>query len=862
VNKKKAIKILSATAVAATAFVATSPAQAASTNDAASLVKKAKDAGTVLKWAISTEGSADGKTRPYAQYNTAKAARDAAVAAVNKLPSAQKAKYLADLEQNVTLHINRTMAYIDAITAGEKITVKKQALEAQIAKNLIDDNTESAYHALSTEIRKQAILLDRVYGQSTRDEIRKEYKKSAEAVRDSVKYEITVKIELDLAKKALAANNTADVEKHLAEAAKYMKEVKNEAMKAALTKAAGEIEAQLTPVVKTVSSLNGKEIAIAFNKAIDAKSVIDENGNLINITITGTGTPTFKGELSADKKTLIATANIALDGEYTVNVNKESVKAEAGDFVQSYISKVNVKDNVAPAIIGTERVNLSTVKVIFSEPISTEGTVSFKYADGSAVAGATFTLDASGKFGIVKLGSDVTANKEIAVQFIGAKDFANNLMTPNPATVQVVKQQADGIKPVVSTISQTGADTFNIKFSKDVTLAAGDAVVVSGYTVKSITKVTDSEYKVTVDKNLKGLQNVTVKGFTDLSDQAGEAVTKVVSFSEDTVAPKAANVTVVVGADKAEYLELTFDKDVTEGKLTISGSYVKDHVTSTVSAKQVDAKYASTASKKVLRVKLADFATVKEAAYKVDIAKGSSNSVASLSGVALDKTSASFTRGEDGVASNTTKLAAPAIAVVNNDTLTVTFTGAVDGASATNEANYKVDGAVVESATLAAVSGGKQVITLKLQANSNTFTGVRNITVENVKALGSSVTMDKFVKNDLVLTENVRPTVTNAKLTANNEITLTFSEAVYDVTNTKGADFDLYIGGTKVTATTLATENVSLANGKNTLKLSVAGTAITEADFAKGLTIKAANTLDVKDVHGNGLTFTSGVVAQ
>ena len=40
-----------------------SPASAASNVD--DLVKRATDAGTVLKWAISVEGSADGKTRPY-----------------------------------------------------------------------------------------------------------------------------------------------------------------------------------------------------------------------------------------------------------------------------------------------------------------------------------------------------------------------------------------------------------------------------------------------------------------------------------------------------------------------------------------------------------------------------------------------------------------------------------------------------------------------------------------------------------------------------------------------------------------------------------------------------------------------------
>ena len=116
--------------------------------------------------------------------------------------------------------------------------------------------------------------------------------------------------------------------------------------------------------------------------------------------------------------------------------------------------------------------------------------------------------------------------------------------------------------------------------------------------------------------------------------------------------------------------------------------------------------------------------------------------------------------------------------------------------------------------------------------------------------------MDKFVKNNLSLTENVAPTVTAAKLTATNTITLTFSENVYNVADGAAGDFDLYVGGTKVTATTLDTENVAIGSAKNTLTLTIAGTALTATDLAKGLSIKpvAADTLDIKDANDNLLS--------
>ena len=130
----------------------------------------------------------------------------------------------------------------------------------------------------------------------------------------------------------------------------------------------------------------------------------------------------------------------------------------------------------------------------------------------------------------------------------------------------------------------------------------------------------------------------------------------------------------------------------------------------------------------------------------------------------------------------------------DNNLVEVTFDKIVDAASATSAANYKIDGAVVESATVK--SNDLKKVTLKLKADSNTFTGVRNVTIENVKAKGSSVAMDKY-EGTVVLSENVAPTVTKAELTATDKITLTFSEEVTNVSKATG-DFELLIGGKTV----------------------------------------------------------------
>ena len=408
--------------------------------------------------------------------------------------------------------------------------------------------------------------------------------------------------------------------------------------------------------------------------------------------------------MSADGKTLTVTSTQVLEKRYDVVV--DGVKTTDSKDVTKYAKMITIAaDTNAPTITGTEQTSATQVKIKFSEPVKAHTNATLKYADGKTVSNASVNVTEGATEVVVDLSNAaVLVNKDITVTFIGLQDKASNLVTPHPATVQIVKQQVDGVKPAVESVTQKGVRTFNVKFSKD--LAAEPTVTVSNYDVEKVEKVSNNEYKVTVTTTLKGVQNVTVSNYKDLSNQDGEEVTKVVTFAEDAAAPKATNAAVVVGSDNAEYLEITYDKDVTEGKLAISGSYVKDYVTTSLTSADKDAKYASKDSKKVLRVALSTFATQKGAAYKVDVVPATTGGVASLSGVAPEKASASFTRGEDGAQANTAKLAAPTIAKgADNNTLTVTFTGKVDGSSGTNVANYKVDGAVVESATLAGFDG-------------------------------------------------------------------------------------------------------------------------------------------------------------
>lgn len=192
-----------------------SKSNAASLSEAEKLVQKAENTATALKWEISLEHRKTLYSDPIALpnmnlYNATKRASQLAYNAINTLPAQEKARLTKRVESNVDIHLNRSMAYIDAIVSGHKIALKTDDLNEAYRLNPLSDQTEKAYHDLSSEIRKQAILLYRVYGKSTRDAILEKYKSPGEKTRQSTKSVISVKMAIDQLQQSIANNKNTE----------------------------------------------------------------------------------------------------------------------------------------------------------------------------------------------------------------------------------------------------------------------------------------------------------------------------------------------------------------------------------------------------------------------------------------------------------------------------------------------------------------------------------------------------------------------------------------------------------------------------------------------------------------------------
>ncbi|MED3549349.1 hypothetical protein P4449_02745, partial [Cytobacillus praedii] len=231
-NKKIASKLVVSSALVSSAFVSTINVDAAAQSSSAEKwVKEAENLAGTLKWAISIESANTDITEiPWDYYNQTKDALKKAREAIKGLPVKERTILETRLNENVELYVStnpnkvgRVVAYIDAVTAGKKIEEKKKALAEKLQKNEIDNATEKAYHELTKEIRKQGILLDRVYGYSTRQIIRDHFKKSAEQVKEEALYPVSIKIEIDRANEATAAGKYEEAKKRL-ESANYFLE--------------------------------------------------------------------------------------------------------------------------------------------------------------------------------------------------------------------------------------------------------------------------------------------------------------------------------------------------------------------------------------------------------------------------------------------------------------------------------------------------------------------------------------------------------------------------------------------------------------------------------------------------------------
>ncbi len=630
--------------------------------------------------------------------------------------------------------------------------------------------------------------------------------------------------------------------------------------------------------VQSIEGINASQIKVVFNLAIDPLSVLKTDGKLQDNIAAFSNVDTLralsvvKTEISADRKSIIFTVNEPLRGTHRYVLN--NIKSEKGLLLKRVDANfVIAGDTQPPTILGTTQGNNSSiVKVQFSKPMAAfpNERIQFTLPNGTKVMNVVGSIEQNATEATFDLsaatvnGSYLTPGTAMQITFVAATDLSGNIISPNPATVTVKKGDKDGIPPTLSSVTQTGPNTFQLLFSEEIQpLYAYDLLIKNGQTSISVNKVEKDPkngrlINVTVDpkSTLQGITTIGTASSRVITDLSGETATfsTVYNFIKDDRAPVLMN-SEIVYEDNVEYLQLSFDKPVQIGayaKASFTGSYMNNHILYEVSRGSQSDIHTVKDQPTKLRVKIAGLLGPYDTKGALYDGKLTLFNVTNLYGVPINEVqNVKFTRNGD-LSVNGNKLtltqynaiqtSATDYSIKDNNIVYLNFNYPVDPALAQNVQNYIIDNAQVESAVVEASNLNRIKLTVK--KDSNYFNGIRNFTIKGLRAANSMESFDE-VRTTVNLKENIAPKVVNVNVSNSQTLELVFSEPVINVNS---MDFDISVNGSSVAASTYAQ-----GNDRVLITISQSGYLF---ENGRNVTIQASPRNAIMDSSGNKLDFT------
>lgn len=647
--------------------------------------------------------------------------------------------------------------------------------------------------------------------------------------------------------------------------------------------------------VTNVTVLNAKQVQVTFNKAVKADTVLDDKGTaktsddtLKNITFTTVDGATVTSanclatlDSTGTVLTISAAGSEYFNKKYVVTV-PTAVTDLDGKEVAKYVQVLTASDDVRPVVTTTEyTANGQIFKLTLSEKIKSYGTIKLKDADGKdyiAEGDATVSFTApSSKVEVNIADKDIPTGKDLTLTMMGAVDYMENIISPNPYTATVVKGSEDNTDPTVSSVEFVNDKEFKITFAErlngstsSVNAVGAPFVQANGVTPSAIS-VDDSKlvYTYTMASSMvasgdSALVTLLVKDYADLAGNVGDNYSKAYVVSKDAAKPVLESNS-VTKLDGKEFLILTFNENVTTQSgiafVGVADKFIKDSVETAITSADTTKLLATSSSNFALynavdskshSVKL-DISTLAAGTYKITLKAGtvqdsSGNGNASVS-------SFTFVRGTDSLTDKPeliTTYDGNGVKADASKTITLNFNQKLD-LDSLNVSNFNIEGVAVKSAIFTQNDTTSSVIKLSLAAGSNTANGYRTITVSGVKNTSGVVMNTKTVTENL--TENVAPTVKAVTLQDTQNIKIEFSEAINTVVS---GDFEVYVG---TSSTAKPVSGVSVAADKKSVVITLSS-ALSVDDYSKDIKVQAADANAVVDANSNALDFDSVIVSK
>lgn len=599
--------------------------------------------------------------------------------------------------------------------------------------------------------------------------------------------------------------------------------MKDEALKTALKADLGvklaSKELELADAqVKSVEALNGKELLITFNKALDKADAELTDKYLLNGTQIA-GIPVLSND---GKSVIITTSNVIDCKDAALVVEPIKTAADTNKTTVRYAGLLTYSDTVAPQVAKVEAVGGEAV-ITFAEALNGVPGVSVNGVDYSniSVSGKTLTI------------KGLEDGKNYSVEIAGAKDFAGNVANPINLNFTVAKPDAATPQAVTTTVKDNKvtlvfANALSDSNKASVKFVATNTIVELDGTDKAGVVFSKDKKTAVLDAQALGVLN----GVTFINtgiEISGAGLTNTVKVNTTLKSDKTAAKLVSVKTTAAGKLLLTFDEDVVPAAATIDLKVTaKDGIyqSTPIAWDGLAVAYAKDNDGKDIKNTLSvdvDGVTTVGVDYTVEVPAGIKD--------VYDNLSTKLTVSVVKPATDNTVKPSEVITVspvVKSNIIKLTFANTKDDkgvtAEALNIANYTLGGKALPSGTIIRYVDDKNNVEIILPEGSIRTSGDYIFTMKNIKDAVNNTLVVGQETQVIKLVENSAPIATGITINSSAEAVITFSE------NIKHKDID---GGTANIDGVIVK-----VNGK------VVTTTITPADIVNN-TLKIAG-LDLK----------------
>jgi hypothetical protein len=497
--------------------------------------------------------------------------------------------------------------------------------------------------------------------------------------------------------------------------------------------------------------------------------------------------------LSSDKLTLTITSTKSFAGIYRIKCSS-SILTTTNIKLEEYNKDVSYIDTIAPYYVSTSYDDTGLVATInFSEALDiTNLNVAATVVGSATVSNTTFSILNSKNNYVLSTDkksltinmtniSTTDYNKPFYITISGLKDLVGNAQTATSIAQLMVDTSAKPQARVIS-IARTGLYTLTATFDRAIRTPGYIQIAGSSSTIVGVVDQTDAKkvnYTISgVEVQNTGWKQVSIGWWSSYNaiptDHSAEQLYPFsVNFTVESTCPVITNAefdsaTSILTLSCSENVKLTSTTGTFTATLTTSTEDIFNGQNITYTA------VTHSLGDNIIKLKLT-FTGTKTGTYAFTIPQafaidGYNNYSAAKTIAISNSTGSTELPGPFDIRQSSSNL----------KEITLMFANKLDVASATNVANYKIQGVTVLAATLSnnSVEGGATVV---LTVQSIDATVERTVTISGVRGFGSSYTPIVAYSTSILFKENVAPVCSATPIfdaSSKNIIKLNFNEVV------------------------------------------------------------------------------------